>query len=212
MRQQWAAWVARLDALTVRERLIMFATVLLGAIALFDAVWLAPARAAHQQLSMQLGRQSAELVSLREAVRVSPRPQDANRALRDQLVQTQDQLAQIEQQIRSLLPGAKGATPLAQVLVHLLRRHAGLTLVRTEALSPEVPGPGNQQAGTRLPEGLVRQGVALTVSGSYADLVRYVDTLEAALPFVRWGPMQLAVQKGRTELTLQLFLIHEVVR
>lgn len=212
MKQRWAAWVARLDGLSVRERLILFATVLVGVAAVMDAVWLSPAQLAHRQLTVRLDKQNTELRALRDAVRSSPRPDDVNRALREQLEQTRGQLAQVDQQILALLPGAQDATPLARVLVHLLKRHPGLTLVRTEALPPEVPGPGNNQGAGRLPAGLARQGVALTVSGAYPDLTRYVATLESALPYVRWGSMQLSAGKGQTELTLQLFLIQEVAR
>lgn len=212
MKQQWAAWVARLDGLSVRERLILFATVLLGMVALVDAVWLSPAQMSHHQIRVRLDKQTTELQALRDAVRSNPRPDDVHRAAREQLEQTRSQIAQVDQQILALLPGAQGATPLARALVHLLKRHSGLTLVRTEALPPEVPGPGNNHGAGQLPAGLTRQGVALTVSGNYADLARYVAALESALPYVRWGGMQLNADKGRTELTLQLFLLQEVAR
>ncbi|MDD5031257.1 MAG: hypothetical protein PHH58_17475, partial [Rhodoferax sp.] len=69
----------------------------------------------------------------------------------------------------------------------------------------------NQGVG-QLPAGLIRQGVALTVSGGYPDLTRYVAVLESALPYVRWGGMSLKADQGLTELTLQLFLLDEVAR
>jgi MSHA biogenesis protein MshJ len=50
----------------------------------------------------------------------------------------------------------------------------------------------------------------LTVTGPYAELVRYVATLEAAMPYIRWGVMSLKVDQGLPELTLQLFLLGEV--
>lgn len=212
MKQRWATLVAKLDVLSVRERLILFATVLSGTVALVDALWLSPAQMAHRQLVVRLDKQTTELKALRDAVRSIPRPDDANRVAREQLEQTRSQMAQVEQQILTLLPRAQDATPLARALVHLLKHAPGLTLVRTEALPPEVPGPGNNQGASQLPAGLTRQGVALTVSGNYADLTRYVDALESAMPYVRWGGMQLNADKGQTELTLQLFLIQEVTR
>lgn len=212
MKELWATWVAKLDALSVRERLILFATVLLGTVALVDALWLSPAQLAHHQLTVRLDKQNTELKALRDAVRSAPRPDDVNRALREQLEQTRSQTAQVDQQILALLPGAQGATPLTRALAHLLKRYPGLTLVRTEALPPAVPGPGNSQGASQLPAGLTRQGVALTVSGNYADLTRYVGVLESALPYVRWGGMQLNADNGLAALTLQLFLIQEVAQ
>ena len=97
------------------------------------------------------------------------------------------------------------------MLVHLLRRQEGLTLLRTSTLASEAAVAGAAQAaGTgaaALPVGFTRQGVELTVSGSYPELTRYVQTLEQALPHVRWGTMKLKSEKMPPELTLQLFLV-----
>lgn len=212
MNQMWYGLVARLDALSRRERLIMFFVVLVSFAALVDTLWLSPAQLAHQQLTQRLAKQGAELQGLRDAVRAAPKPDDTNRSLREQVAQTRLQLDALDQQILKLLPGAGAGTPLARVLVHLLRRHDGLTLVRTVALAPEVAGPGNNNGAGSLPAGLTRQGVELTVSGPYADLTRYVAALEAALPYVRWGALSLTADKGPPVLTLQLFLLSEVAR
>jgi len=212
MKQRWQALVQRLDALSVRERLILFVTVLVGMAAALDTLWLAPAQQAYRQLDGRLVKQSAELSALRDALRADPGRDDVNRAVREQLTQTVSQMAQVNQQIQKLLPGTQGSTPLAQVLVHLLKRQPGLTLLRTEALPPELPGPGNDQGAGHLPPGLLRRGVALTVSGSYSDLTRYVATLESALPYVRWGVLSLKADSGPAELTLQLFLLDEVAQ
>jgi len=212
MKQAWRNWVARLDALSRRERLILLFVVLVSFAALVDTLWLSPAQLAHKQLTQRLAKQGTELQGLRDAVRATPKPDDTLRSLREQVAQTQLQVGEVDQQIRKLLPGADAGTPLARVLVHLLRRHAGLTLVRTVALAPEVAGPGNSNGAGSLPAGLTRQGVELTVSGPYADLTRYVAALETALPYVRWGGMTLTSDKGPPVLTLQLFLIAEVAR
>jgi MSHA biogenesis protein MshJ len=52
----------------------------------------------------------------------------------------------------------------------------------------------------------------VTVAGNYADLTRFVSTIEAAMPYVRWGLMTLKTTNDQTapQLTLQLFLLSEV--
>ena len=161
--------------------------------------------------------QADELITqrLREALRASATPATQGSGLRDELVQIAAQTEQVNQAVKQLLPDAADSAPLEQALVHLLRRHDGLTLVRTSALAPEQAGPGNAapaKAGTTLPlpPGLTRQGVALTVSGSYADLTSYVQMLEIDMPRVRWGEMLLSSGKEQTELTLKLYLLGEV--
>jgi MSHA biogenesis protein MshJ len=117
------------------------------------------------------------------------------------------QLDQVNQGIEQTSGMSRQGTPLAQVLVHLLRRHEGLTLLHTGTLAPEASAkatPASAPAGTAA---IARQGMELTVSGPYAELSRYVQTLEQALPAVRWGSMQLKSEKQPPELTLQLFLV-----
>lgn len=209
MKQMWLEQLTRIDSLSVRERIFLFISILVVCGALADTFWLTPALLAHKQLLVQLDQQSTELQRLRNTLSSSARPMDASQSVRAQLQQTQADMEQVDLAVRKLLPGAAGATPLAQALVHLLRRHQGLALVRTTALAPEVAGPGNSQGASSLPPGLTRQGVALTVSGPYAELTRYVASLELAMPNVRWGTLSLVSDKGSSELTLQLFLIAE---
>ena len=99
---------------------------------------------------------------------------------------------------------------MTQVLSQFLRRHEGLTLVRTTALAPEVASASGATTVTgvaSMPGGLTRQGVELVVSGPYPQLMRYVQTLETALPSARWGAMTVKSDTAPPELTLQLFLV-----
>jgi len=207
MKQRWQGWMQKLDVLSVRERLFVLVSLLVCAVALVDTFWLVSARATHAQLQLRMMQQGLELKQLRDVVRSGPRPDDANRVVRDELTQTRARMDALDQHVAKLLPQSDRSAPLEQVLVHLLKRQPGLTLVRTVAVPPEAAGPGNDNGAAQLPAGLTRQGVALTVAGSYADLTRYLATLESALPQVRWGALSLAVPGGEPELTLQLFLI-----
>jgi MSHA biogenesis protein MshJ len=210
MKELWLAQMARLDSLSLRERIFLFLSILLSCAAIVDTLWLSPAQGVHKQLRLRLEQQGPELQNLREALRSGPNQTSAAQSAQLELDQTLVQIEQVNQSIRQLLPGVMGAAPLTQALVHLLRHHDGLTLVRTSALAPELAGPGNSNGVTSLPVGLTRQGVSLTVAGPYTELTRYVASLELAMPYVRWGVMTLTVDKGVPELTLQLFLIGEV--
>lgn len=210
MKAMWLAQMAKLDALSLRERAFLFLTVLVCAGAVFDAVWLSPARGTHKQLLTQLEAQETDLQRLRALLKASAQPTDSTLAGRADLQKTDAALAQTNLEIKALLPGAEQA-PLEKALVHLLQRHEGLKLLKTAALPVEVAGPG-ASSGTGLPEGLMRQGVTLSVAGPYAELVRYVSALEVAMPHVRWGVMELKIDNGLPELTLQLHLLSEVAR
>ena len=210
MKKAWQTLIARLDALSVRERIFLFASVVLCSAALFDVVWLSPAQSVHQQLASRTAKQSAELQTLRDQVNATLKADAVPMPIGQEMQRLQLQLEQTNLAVRELLPPAQG-TPLVQALAHLLRRYPGLMLVNTSALAPEVAGPGNAKA-TGLPEGLSRQGLAITVAGAYPDLTRFVSTLELEMPHVRWGAMSLNSENGVPELNLQLFLLTEVAR
>jgi MSHA biogenesis protein MshJ len=55
--------------------------------------------------------------------------------------------------------------------------------------------------------GIQRRGLELKVAGPYAELTRYVRQLELALPRLRWGSLQLQVDRQGPELTLRVYVL-----
>ena len=211
MKLWWATQSARINALSLRERVFLFLSVLASCMALADVLWLSPAQVAHKQLTQRFEKQSTELQRARVELTTVVRPVDTSKAVRDEIAVARHRLELIDLNIKEAFPVTTDATPLARALVQLLRRHEGLTLVRTSAVAPDTAVAGAMPtavagAGVQ-PAGLTRQGVELTVSGSYHALTRYVEALEKALPQVRWGTMNLKSEKQPPELTLQLFLV-----
>ncbi|MBP6008278.1 MAG: type II secretion system protein M [Rhodoferax sp.] len=201
---------ARLDALSLRERIFLFLSVLVVCAAVLDALWLSPAQTQHKQLMLRFDKQSQELNRLREVVRASSQTGASAAGSQGTLVQLQAEIDQTELAVHRLLPPPEAA-PLVQAMSHLLRRYPGLTLVKTTALAAGT-SLTSAAASKDLPSGLKRQGMEVTVAGNYADLTRFVSTIEAAMPYVRWGLMTLKTTDDQTapQLTLQLFLLTEV--
>lgn len=200
----------RIDALSLRERVFLFLSVLVVCAAVLDALWLSPAQTQHKQLMLRFDKQSQELNRLREVVRASSQTGASAAGSQGTLVQLQAEIDQTELAVHRLLPPPEAA-PLVQAMSHLLRRYPGLTLVKTTALAAGT-SVSSTAASKDLPSGLKRQGVEVTVAGNYADLTRFVSTIEAAMPYVRWGLMTLKTTDDQTapQLTLQLFLLTEV--
>lgn len=210
MKLWWLKQSARINALSMRERVFLFLSVIVCCMALADVLWLSPAQVTHKQLTQRFENQSVELQRARDELKSVGRPVDVTKAARDELAEVRLRVGEVNQTIQDQLAATPESSPLAQVLVHLLRRHEGLTLIRTSAVAPDAApvyakatGAGTGAASV----GLTRQGVELTVAGPYHELMRYVQSLEKALPHVRWGVMTLKSDKQPTELTLQLFLI-----
>jgi MSHA biogenesis protein MshJ len=210
MKIWWEKQSARINGLSLRERVFLFLSLIACCLALVDTLWLSPAQVAHKQLIQRFEKQNADLRLAREALKTVGTPADTNKTARDELAAVKTRLEQVNHSIKEALPATTQGTPLVQVLSLLLRRHEGLTLVRTSTLMPEVPVIASQTpsaAAVALPAGFTRQGVELTVSGSYGELTQYVQALETELPYVHWGVMTLKSDQLPPELTLQLYLL-----
>jgi MSHA biogenesis protein MshJ len=207
----WGVQSTRINALSLRERVFLFLSVIACCLALADVLWMSPAQLAHKQLKQRFEKQSIDLQRARDELKTIAKPENKGSSVSDETATIKTRLDEVNQSIKNVVPLAADATPLTQVLVHFLSRHEGLTLVRTVVSAPDLPGAkaaAPTSLGASLPTALLtRQGVELTVSGPYPELVNYVQTLEKALPNVRWGSMKLKSEKLPPELTLQLFLV-----
>lgn len=201
MKARWTKLAARIDALSLRERAFLFLTLIVLSMLLADMLWLAPVQALHQQVTQRFAAQDAELQRLRDELKNSSAETGPGQQVREELAQVRERLAAVNQEIAQMPVAKVDETPLTKVLVHFLRRHEGLVLVRTATLAPE------SRAGQGATPGMTRQGLELTVAGPYHELTRYVQTLERALPALRWGTMKMNSDRLSAQLTLQVWLL-----
>ena len=136
MKAWWAKQAARIDALSLRERVFLFCSVLLVLLALVDVLWLTPAQAAYKLVQQNHAAQNAELARLRAELAGLSKPVDASQPLRDQIAAADQRLAVLRQEIEALAPTATGgAQGLEAVLVQFLQRRPGLRLVSSGTMA-----------------------------------------------------------------------------
>lgn len=205
MKKQWQLLAGRIDAMQLRERVFLFLAIIIGCLALADTLWLTPAQVAQKQAKQRFETQATELQRLRDELRAVAQTVDPSKTVRDEIAAANLRLDAINQEIRAVAPLAEGGPAIEQALVQFLRRQDGLTLLSTGTLKQDAAAG----AAVGPQSGLSRRGLELSVSGSYADLVRYVRTLENALPTLRWGTLVLKTtkQSQSPEMTLQVFVV-----
>jgi MSHA biogenesis protein MshJ len=217
MKRRWVTGrklvFVRLNALSLRERVLLFSSIIIICVFLVELLWVSPAQAAHNTLQQRFDKQSTELQLTRAEFESAASPVDMQKILRDEIAAVKLSLDMVNRTISGVSSVVDEAPlPLAQVLVHLLRQHEGLKLLRTSMVTPKMTADETTQTLAELSRGLTQQNVELTVSGPYSELTQYVQTLEEALPHVRWGSMKLISEKPPTELTLQLFVVGEYAK
>lgn len=209
MKAWWTRLAARIDAMSLRERVFLFATLIILSMLLAEALWLGPTQALHQQLTQRVAAQAGEVQRLQQELDGMGAQVGPGQQVRDELTQVRERLELVKREIAQLPQAQADGTPLTKVLVHFLRRHEGLVLVRTATLESSGLGAtlGGDAQVLESVLGVRRQGLELTVAGSYHELARYVQTLERALPALRWGTLRMNSQSQPAELTLQVWLL-----
>ena len=207
MNQVWIAQAKRIDAMSLRERAFMFASIAFALAGLADVLVLSPAFAERRQLSAQMRQQGQQLSALRAQAAASgpghgdDSPQGRQRAA---IEFARVEQRAVDEKIRSQFASHEEMARLPAVLDRLLRNHERLGLVHVGLAAPAATVPA---------QGLRWQGVDLSVAGSYADLVRYLAELEQALPGLRWEALQIAMPAAPAaplpRLTVRLMLVEQ---
>ena len=212
LKPTWERQAARIDALSLRERIILFLCLLAVLGALFDAGVLSPSSARASERAAERSQQSAELDQLRQQFMVASGTSETTAGPQRRLEAALAERARLDDALRHAGPTIQGDA-LPALLQRLLARQPGLVLERLRLLGDEPAAtPGAAAASApRLPDlpGMTWQGVELQVQGPWADAQRYLHALEAELPGLRWGEMRLtagaAPQAPRLEV--QVFLL-----
>ncbi len=195
LRTLWQRQARRIDALSLRERAIMFVSLAVALVAAVDGLVLAPRMAEQKTLATQMRQGATELGALRTRLAGPAADTEAARLGRE-LAAVQAERQALEADIAGRLGTAAAATSLPDLLARVLRRHERLTLLRLTTAAPEAASPNT----------LPRQGVEIVMRGNYPDLATYVADTETALPGLRWGTLTITRQGDTAELAAQVFL------
>jgi len=222
-------YAERFDALSLRERVLVFA----GCVALVGAILfvllLEPMARERKQLGQQIAQQQQVLSTTRAAVQALRSDQrDPNataRARREALTREQ---AAADRELELAARGLVAPERMAALIESLIGREARLQLVGLRTLAPtpllgaahtgpdRVPA-GKAQASARAPQagaaegdapGLYKHGIELTLQGGYHELAAYVSRLERMPWKMYWAKAVLDAERyPQVSLTLTLFTL-----
>lgn len=223
MSRMLAAWQAKFDALSLRERLMVAIAAFAATYFLVDALLLGGWQRQNAGIKATLLEQRAE--SARTAAQVQEQQVRAG-SHPDALARAR--IREIEQKIAaidaSLQSSSKQLVPperMASLLEDLLKGNKRLQLVKlatlpAEALLAREPASGAAQAAEPMqaaaeqPAGqnIFKHGVELTLRGSYFDILDYLAQIEALPWQMYWGRLRLEARDyNRPVLTLTLYTL-----
>lgn len=206
----------RINALSLRERAIMFVSLAVALVAAADAVVLTPRMAEQKAFATRLRLQSSELDALRAQLAGDSSSDTPAARLVRQLQETRGQLQALEAEIQRRLSEAGSGMRLPDLLERVLRRHERLLLLRLVTVTDAKTGrsassanSANSATGAHSP-GLPLQGVDIAVRGTYLELTQYVADAEKAMPGLRWGELSITHNGASAELSARVYLVGEL--
>lgn len=216
LRALWTRAARLFDARAPRERLLLSAAGAAVLLMLANQLWLAPAWQAWSSARQQQNQAEAALQQLRlDAEQISAQQRLHAQQLQAELTSLRARVAQGELPTDARQQGLIGAAEMLPLLEQLLKQHSGLRVRALQSLgrtvlgeagpSSAAPAASATGAGNAASPVIYRHGVELSIEGSYADLLSYLQALEALPQQLLWGSLQLKVEQyPQVLLTLRL--------
>lgn len=215
----WKKLSARVDALTLRERAMLFA--MTAGLIIFTVFFffLNPAHTGQKTLLMTMGAQQDNIAGVEAEITqtIITHSTDPDAAERARLQRLRADAQALSASLTAMQQGMVPAERMTALLERILRSQRSLKLVSMRTLREgEADGqgaaaaaPAGAAAAPPPPELLHRHGVEVVVQGSYADMVAYMEALEAMQGQIFWGGATLKTQAWpQSTLTLRVYTVN----
>lgn len=221
MSRVWQQWMHRLDALSERERVLIFVAALALVVAVIYLASIEPGLKQRRVLSARLVDQQAQALAAdaQKQALAHTLAQDPDAQIRVQIEGKQGELVALDAQLAALQRTLIGPERMAAVLEQLVGPERGVRLVSLRNL-PAAPllaredaaaAAAKAAAGAETPaasaQHVYKHGVEVVVEGSYASLLAYVARLEQQPWQVYWGKTVLSADYPKVQVSLTLYTL-----
>ncbi len=183
----------RLDAMSLRERVLIFLAVAVVIVAIADSALFDPISRRQKVNSQRIHQQEDEIRTMQGQVQAyaQGRTGDNAGAKRERLEKRKVELAALDRELAAKRNDLVPPERMAKMLYEIVKRTPDVELVSLRSL----PATGLAQSLTAglSTSGLAlyRHGIEITVSGSYLRMLTYVNQLERLPAKIMWGNMEL---------------------
>lgn len=217
MKQAWQRYAGKFDALSARERLMVFAAAIVVICFLGYELALSGKLARASHLSTQIAQHEAEATQTRARIQAlaAALAQDPNQELRAQIAALRARVEQHDAQVRGVYKGLVTPDRMAAALEDMLTRNRRVqlialrtlpvtTLVERSADAAAGPAPAGDSADRQV----YKHGVRITLQGSYLDLLDYAARLEKLPWQMFWAQTSMdAGDYPRVRMTITLYTL-----
>ena len=213
--QQIKQLAVRIDAMSLRERAIIFLVILAGLFMLANNVVFSSLRQEQQRLNRDVQAKLKELhaMSTQTQETLAQLALDPEALARARIAQLKQTLSTQEASVANVVRGLVTPRDMPRLVQQILARNRGLQVVRVENLPAEPLYSDNQTSGT-IPKDpnataqVYKHGMRIELRGQYLDMVRYLRALEAMPAKVFWSKVHYAAETyPNSHLTLDIYTI-----
>jgi MSHA biogenesis protein MshJ len=222
VKEQLTRLAARIDALSLRERVLLFAAIAAGTVFLVHFFALGPMFAKQGLLRTQIVQQQNNLEGIDNEIgeKVKAAQVDPDAPTRERIAAVRAQTDALATSLRAMQNGLVPPERMAPLVEAILRANGRLQLVSMRTLPVEpvsgaakpqtAPASITAEAQSANKQGalLYRHGVEVSVRGNYLDMIAYMAALEAMPTQLFWGRAQLDAETWpASRLTLTLYTL-----
>lgn len=210
LKNQFQGFATRIDAMSIRERALIFVTLLVALYLLAVNVLFGPLTAEKDRLQQQVNHKRQETQALEAQVQALVAAGEEP-AKRNKLTALQANLKTMDTELVRVTAGLVPPKEMARLIEQMLLKNRGLEVMKVESL-PATPliegGSANDAAGTMV----YKHGMQIELKGGYLDILRYLKSLEGLPWKVFWGKVSLKTEKypdSRVSLLIYTLSTHE---
>jgi MSHA biogenesis protein MshJ len=203
VKRLWQRYAERIDALNLRERMLVFSAAMLILVALVHTLYIDTEVKKERRHASAIAQKQAEAKSLQDQLTklVTSRGLDPDRAPRERLEEVRRQLAGIESQIAIEERKFTAPEQMRRVIEELLAKSRAVQLQSMKSLpTTSIAEARAETAGKPAAQGaspaalpserlVYRHGIEIAVTGSYLDLLGYLADLERLPTQIYWGSL-----------------------
>ncbi len=210
----WKAWIARIDDMSLRERAMLFGSVALVVVVAAHVTLFDRLLTKQKGLIERVARDQSQLKAVREQVQLALKDSQARVRHPDEaaIADLESKIREAEKSVEAKQRAFIAPEELPVLLRQMLGRNPQLKLeslrllpgtpLQTPGAAASASAPG-KPAGAQAGAEVYRHGVAVTLTGSYFDLLQYLSELEKLPAPLLWGKFELQVEQyPEVKLTL----------
>ncbi len=195
MKKYWLIACGKVDAMSLRERAMLFAIAALSLVFALNSVLFEPLQEKQKNIAAKMLQQEQETRAVQASIQalLQSRHQEEHSPLRARIAELKAQVEAGDRFLKDRRERLVEPEKMAELMEQVLRSNEKLKLVELKTLPLSLLV--EPKSDVKAVQQIYKHGVQITLRGSYLELLNYLIALEKLPTRVFWGDVSLSVAK-----------------